>query len=74
MRMHHIKAAIPCDLSELTRLEGELARRGARDAHLASDGSMTVSVVARSRADAVALVDDLLAKTLGHDSATMTEI
>jgi hypothetical protein len=58
-------AAIPSDLSELTRLEGELARRGARDAHLASDGSMAVSVVARSRADAVALVNDLLAKAVG---------
>ena len=59
---------VKADAARLTAdprlLEGELVRRGARDAHLTADGQIVVSVVASTTGEASALVHDLLRKAL----------
>jgi len=60
---------VKADAPKLSRdpllLEGELVRRGARDAHLTADGRIAVSVVAHTQGEACALVDALLQKATG---------
>jgi hypothetical protein len=61
-----VRISAPATLSATSaaRVEAELVRRGARGAHIASDGRLAISVVATCRAHAVAQAESLLEKAL----------
>jgi hypothetical protein len=65
-RRHHprvlvcVKTRLDPKLGDLSALEAELVRRGARDAHLTEDGRMSIMVAARSAGEGAELVRALV--------------
>jgi hypothetical protein len=61
-----VRLSVPAALTTagVGSVEAELVRRGARGARVAADGRLAISVVATSRAHAVARAESLLEKAL----------
>ncbi len=60
MLLHSIRVRFATNAIDIAWLEGELVRRGARDAHRTHDGDLVIVVAAASDADAVLHVRRLL--------------
>lgn len=60
--LHVVRTRLEFEPMSPDRLEDELVRRGARGARALRDGAIAVTVAARTHDDAVALVDDLIAR------------
>jgi hypothetical protein len=65
-----VEACFEVDWTRPAWIEDELVRRGARDAHIAENGAVSIVVEARSRAEASDLARDLLERV----GATKVEI
>lgn len=57
-----VRARFAVDWACQEWIEDELVRRGARDAHRVDDGAVSVTLEARSHAEAMTLVQDLLVR------------
>jgi hypothetical protein len=64
---------IPPGIADAAWLEGELARGGARDAHLTAEGKIAVIVAAGSPAEATELVDHLLRRVSHRPAIHLAE-
>lgn len=71
--LHVVRTRLVLDPTSPGRFEDELVRKGARGARTLRDGAIAVTVAARTRDDAVALVDDLILRAAEgvHDVATV---